>query len=294
MKILQFYKYVNIDSPKKFRENYLDFCKEIGIKGRIYIGTEGINSSLSGTTKQLEKFRKKLTKDKRFSDIRFKYENCMEHPFRKMQIKIKKEICKFGVSVDMTKKGEYVTPKKLKNWYDTNEEFVIIDARNNYESKIGKFKNAITPNIEKFNEFPKIVPKIKKYKDKKIVLYCTGGIRCEKATAYLKQKGFEKVYHIKDGIIKYLEDEPNTYWEGANFVFDDRMSVSTGNQLTNCERCDKPSDIYVNCNYCNKKTIMCRECQVKTHKTCSKECEVQFRKYGKPKSGVEKLLKVKI
>ncbi len=293
MKILQFYKYVQIKSPEKFREEYLDFCKNIGLKGRIYIGEEGINSSLSGTSEQLDIFKNKLIQDNRFSDIRFKYEECIEHPFRKMQIKIKKEICKFGADVDMTKKGEYVEPKTLANWYEKNEDFVIIDARNNYESKIGKFKNAITPNIEKFNEFPKIVPEIKKYKDKKIVLYCTGGIRCEKATAYLKQNGFDKVYHVKDGIIKFLEEKPNTYWEGANFVFDDRMSVSTGQALTNCERCNKTSDIYVNCNYCNKKTIMCRDCQVKTHKTCSVECEKQFKKYGKPKSGVEAMLRIK-
>lgn len=296
MKILQFYKYVPVENPEKFRKEYLPFLKEVGIKGRIYIGHEGINASLSGRIEQLDKFKEKLVTDDRFSDIRFKYEEAIEHPFRKTQVKIKKEICKFGADVDMSKKGEYVTPKVLDMWYEEKEDFVIVDARNNYESKIGRFKKAIIPKIEKFNEFPKVVPKlVEPHKDKKIVLYCTGGIRCEKATAYLKQNGFEKVYHVKDGIIKYIKESPNKNWEGANFVFDDRMSTTQGNKpLTNCEVCNNPSDIYVNCNYCNKKTIMCRKCQEKTHKNCSNECRENWRIYGVPKSKVQKINREKI
>jgi UPF0176 protein len=294
LKILQFYKYVPVDSPEKFRKEYLPFLKELGILGRIYIGKEGINASLSGTVKQLDQFKEKLTADKRFSDIRFKYEECFEHPFRKTQVKIKEEICKFGAKVDMSKKGEYVTPKTLDEWYDKKEDFVIVDARNTYESKIGKFKGAITPEIEKFNEFARVVPKVlEPHKEKKIVLYCTGGIRCEKATAYLKQNGFDSVYHVKDGIIKYIEESPNKNWEGANFVFDERMSASQGNKpITNCETCGALSDLYINCNYCNKKTIQCRKCQEKTHKNCCEECEKNWRKYGVPKSKVAVMSKV--
>ena len=278
--ILQFYKYVLIENPLIFQEEYLQFCKSLGLLGRIYVAHEGINASISGKREQLEPLREKLTSDPRFEGMSFKEEESYGTPFRKMQVKIKNEICNFGYEVNVKHRGEYLEPKELVKMYEKKEDFVIVDARNTYESKIGRFKDAIIPDIENFRDFPSLLPALEKYKDKKMVFYCTGGIRCEKATAFLKEKGFPKVYHVKDGIINFVQKYPNTYWEGANFVFDDRMVAHQGNKpITKCEKCGELSDFYINCKnaVCNRRVIMCRPCQEKHSKCCTEECLKVFR-----------------
>ena len=275
--VTSFYKYVSLSNLENFQKEHLDFCNEIGIKGKVLIGTEGINASISGNKEQIKEYKKKLKTYKEFSDIKFKDTESTYHPFRKTIVRIRKEIVTSNFNVDPTKTGHHLSPKELKNMYDKKEDFVIIDARNNYESKIGKFKNAITPKIETFREFTKVIAKLNKYKNKKIVMYCTGGVRCEKASALLIKKGFKDVNQIDGGILNYIEQYPDTYFEGRCFVFDDRLSIPSGksnNEITLCEKCHIPCGKYSNCMNakCNKLVIHCDECKIQYKDACSKKC----------------------
>ncbi len=278
IKILLFYKYIRIDNPIKFREKHLAFCKNLGIRGRIIAAKEGINGSVSGTEEQTEEYKKNLREDERFSDIVFKEDYGLMHPFNKMVIKIKKEIVNFGVDVDLSKTGKHLTPKEFLELYENKEEVIILDARNNYESRVGKFKNAVDLNIGKFRDFPKAVENLKDKKDKKIVMYCTGGIRCEKASAYLVEQGFGKVYQLNGGILTFGKEFPDTIWEGKCFVFDKRLASSINSNkddcISNCEICDVKCDLYRNCrnNECDKLSVVCLECEKSFGGCCSEDC----------------------
>ena len=173
--------------------------------------------------------------------------------------------------------ANYISPEKLEKWFDRGEDFIIIDARNDYESKVGKFKNALTLPIENFRDFPKAVEKFENLKDKKIVTYCTGGIRCEKASAYMKSKGFKNVLQLEGGIINYVDKFPGKHFEGACFVFDDRLTADTGSKekLGKCEICETPCSDYTDCYNldCDKLFICCENCREKMNNTCSEECK---------------------
>ena len=194
-KVLLFYKYVNFESPEKFRDDHLQFCLKHDIKGRVFIALEGINGTVSGTFYNIEKYKQHLRSYPEFEDIWFKEDPANEHAFYKTHVRVKKEIvhADFG-KVDLTNTSKRLKPEDLNKFYEENEDFVIIDTRNTYESEIGRFKNAITPEMETFRDWPKIADELKEYKDKTVVTYCTGGIRCEKASAYLVEQGFKKIF----------------------------------------------------------------------------------------------------
>ena len=196
--VLLFYKYVNFAEPEKFRDEHLEFCFQNDIKGRVFISYEGINGTVSGQRENIEKYKQTLTSYPEFSDIVFKEDPADEHAFRKTHVRLKREIvnASFG-EVDLSKTGKRLQADELKKLYESGEDFVIIDARNTYESKIGKFKNAITPKMDTFRDWVKVAEELKNYKDKKVVTYCTGGIRCEKASAYLVENGYENVYQLQ-------------------------------------------------------------------------------------------------
>src|SRR3989344_4230115 len=181
-----------------------------------------------------------------------------------------------GKEVSFKNKAPYITPKKLKMLLDKKTDAILLDARNSYEIKLGKFKNAITLPIETFREFPEAIKKAKLPKNKPIISYCTGGIRCEKAATYLKQQGFKEVYQLKGGIIQYMNEFPNTYFEGNCFVFDDSLTPSLKvKPITTCDICHATSDVMINCHNleCDKLFICCPTCQTKTKKHCSPACE---------------------
>lgn len=275
--ILLFYKYVNIDNPEKFMKEHLDNCNELGLKGRILVSEEGINGSVAGTIEQTEAYKKMLTSDKRFEGIQFKEDIGIMIPFRKMVIKIKKELVRFGQNVSLENTGKHLTPKEFLDVYNSGEEVIILDARNDYESKVGKFKNAITPDIKKFTEFPKVAEQLKDKKDKKIVMYCTGGIRCEKASAYMKEQGFKDVSQLSGGILTFGKEFPDTVWEGTCFVFDKRLVSninSNSDVISNCDICDTKCDLCRNCTNpaCDKMIVCCNDCKIKMMGCCSIEC----------------------
>ncbi len=281
--ILLYYKFVNIENTEEFVMKHLEFCKRLGVLGKVLIAKEGINGSISGTKEQTEMYKKELYADKRFSDIVFKEEIGLMYPFKKISVRLRKEIIRMDQDIDIEKKGKYISPKELIDLYKNNEDFVILDTRNDYESDVGKFKNALTPKIQTFREFPKVVEKLKDKKDKKIVMYCTGGIRCEKASAYLVEQGFNDISQLHGGIITFCQEYPNSsIWQGKCFVFDNRIISNVDDEnapLTKCEFCNINCDLYRNCKNpnCNHFMAVCDNCQLEHKGCCCKEC---FEKYN--------------
>ena len=295
--IVLFYKFQKIEDPQYFAKKHLQFCKKLGVFGKVLVAHEGINGSISGTQEQIETYKKYVHSLKGFEDVWFKEEQGASHPFTKMFVRIKKEIIRIDTDVDMNKKGEYISPQELKKLYDSKEDFIIVDARNYYESHVGKFKNALTPELKTFREFPQFVNKFKKEiqdTNKKIVTYCTGGIRCEKASAYLKQEGFTNVYQLEGGIINFCQQIPdNKEWEGKCFVFDKRlMSDIDQNKkpITTCESCHTICDLYKNCKNpsCDKLSIICVPCQDKLQGCCSHKCCKEFNVYARERARLKK------
>lgn len=278
--VLLFYKYVQFNEPEIFRENHLKFCVDNNIKGRVFIADEGINGTVSGTKDDIEKYKFHLTSYPEFSDMIFKEDEAEDHAFRKMHVRVKNEIVNSGLGeINFSKGGKRLKPEMLKEFYENGEEFVIIDARNKYESEIGKFKNAITPDLETFRDWKNIISEIEDFKNKTVVTYCTGGIRCEKASAYLVENGFKNVFQLDGGIVTYTKKFPDTYWEGSIFVFDERRIVEPNSKeelkhIAECYYCGRPTSYYINChNYdCNKLLVSCHKCKVENDYCCSDNC----------------------
>jgi UPF0176 protein len=282
VKVLLFYKYIEVEDPVLFRKEHLKKCLNLGIKGRILVAKEGINGSVAGSHEQTERYKEMLKSDPRFSDIIFKEDDAISIPFKKMIVKTKKEIVNFGKDVDLSFTGKNLSPREFLDIYQKypekiGKDIIILDARNNYEAKVGKFKKANTLNISKFRDFPETIKTLSEKKDKKIIMYCTGGIRCEKASAYLRQEGFQDVSQLKGGILSFGKEFPDTIWEGSCFVFDKRLVSSINSEskpITSCAHCNVPCDLVKNCaNFeCDSFCTICLDCEIKYSGCCSKQC----------------------
>lgn len=279
-KIILYYKYVDITNPKALMDEQRALCQSLGLKGRIIIAHEGINGTLGGSAEAIEQYKKALNNHKLLSEIDFKESAGDADYFPRLSIKVKNEIVHFGVDTKkITAKdaGIYLSPEETHALIAHNKNLVLLDARNDYESKVGTFQNAIVPNIETFRELPQYIDNnLEQFKDKEVLMFCTGGVRCERATAYLKSKDVaKKVYHIQGGIHRYIEKYPDGYFKGKNYVFDGRITVkATDDILANCEHCAIPFDDYTNCvnASCNRQITVCPNCIKSYHNTCSKEC----------------------
>jgi len=279
-RVISFYKYVKVENPETIAKEHLNWCLENEIKGKVYLAKEGINGSVFGDEDATAKYKDHLRSFKIFEDVWFKGTSTDQIAFNKMYVRVKEEIVNSGLcDTDLDNTAPKLTPKQLLKFYEDGKDFVIVDARNWYESKIGKFKNAITPQITHFREWPKVVESLSEYKDKTIVTYCTGGIRCEKASAYMREHGFKDVYQIVGGILNYIQKFPDTYWEGGMFVFDDRKVIepNTKEELkytAQCHFCNKPTSYHINCHNlnCDKIIVCCNVCKVENEYCCSDEC----------------------
>jgi len=279
-KVISFYKYVDVENPESFAEEHLDWCIKNGLKGKVYVAKEGISGSIFGTEEQTDLYKSNLKSYGMFADIWFKETDTEQIAFTKMHVRIKEEVVNSGLkNIDPRNGGKRLTPGELLKFYKEGTDFVIVDARNWYESKIGRFKNAVTPGITHFREWTKVVESLKDYKDKKIVTYCTGGIRCEKASAYMVKEGFKDVYQLDGGIINFINKYPDTYWQGSMFVFDDRKVVEPNTKeelkyVAECEFCGKPTSYYINCHNidCDRIIIVCHDCKIDNDYCCSDEC----------------------
>jgi UPF0176 protein len=261
------YKFVALDNFEAMRQPLLDAMEKNGIKGTLLLANEGINGTVSGTREGIDGLLHYLNSDSRINPISCKESLHDDQPFYRTKVKLKKEIVTMGVEgIDPRQTvGTYVKPKDW-NALISDPDVTVIDTRNDYEIEIGTFKHAIDPKTKTFREFPEYVANaLDTTKNKKVAMFCTGGIRCEKSTAYLKEQGFEEVYHLEGGILQYLEDVPKdeSLWEGDCFVFDNRVAVNHDLEKSKYDQCyacrlpitveDKKSDVYepgVSCPHC--------------------------------------------
>jgi len=237
------YKFVEINDLLSLQDNLYNICEENNIMGTILIADEGINGTISGKHNEIKETISTLISDNRFSSIEIKYSSTDKQPFHRMKVRLKKEIVTIGLpEINPNKKvGKYVKPE---DWNEliSDPNVVVIDTRNKYETKIGSFQNALDPETSSFREFPDWVKKFKNSEDnknKKIAMFCTGGIRCEKASSLMKEEGFEDVYHLQGGILKYLEtvDRENSLWNGECFVFDQRVCLTDELEVGSYKMC---------------------------------------------------------
>jgi UPF0176 protein len=277
--VATFYKFVKLEDYQEKKEILLSFCERQGIKGTILLAAEGINGTIWGTRQGIDAVLELLRSDSRLANLEHKESYTEASPFERMKVKLKKEIVTLGMpEVDPNERvGTYIDPKDW-NKIISNPEVVVIDTRNEYEVSIGTFKRAIDPQTASFREFPNYVTQnLDPTQHQKIAMFCTGGIRCEKASSLMLSKGFQEVYHLKGGILKYLEEVPaeESLWEGECFVFDDRVAVKEGLEEGNFKMCpscghpiseaDEASPKYeegISCSYCfDDLTMEKRRCQ---------------------------------
>lgn len=242
--ITTFYKFVALPDYKELRYPLQDLCREHGLLGSILLAEEGINGTISGTREGIDNVFESLCDDPRFADLVTKESYADYYPFKRMKVRLKKEIVRLKVDgIDPNQKvGTYLEPEEW-NKVISDPDVVVIDTRNDYEVMIGSFQNAIDPKTANFSDFPNYVEQnLDPNKHKKVAMFCTGGIRCEKATSYMLEQGFEEVYHLNGGILRYLElmNKDESLWEGECFVFDGRVAVDhdlAPGEATLCEHC---------------------------------------------------------
>jgi len=268
--ICALYKFVRLENYKSLQAPLLAKMNSLAVKGTLLLAAEGINGTISGSQSAIEQVLSFLAENEGLANISHKESYADENPFHRTKVKLKKEIVTMGVEgIDPNQVvGTYVKPQDW-NALISDPEVLLVDTRNDYEVEIGTFEGALNPDTETFREFPKYVKdNLDKTKHKKVAMFCTGGIRCEKSTAYLKEQGFEEVYHLEGGILKYLEEVPSeeTMWQGECFVFDGRVAVNHGleqGQYDQCFACRFPLTEQEKQNEHYIKGVSCHRCHDK-------------------------------
>jgi len=282
-KTISFYRYVSIENPHQLRDELFKKWTELNCFGRIYLANEGINAQMSVPESEWENFVNYVFAIPYFKNVQFKYAvDGNGKSFYKLIIKVRNKIVSDGIN-DSTfnpgNTGKYLNAFEFNNAIE-DKNTIVIDMRNHYESEVGKFDRAFCPDADTFREeLPLVIEHLKGQEDKKVVMYCTGGIRCEKASAYFKHHGFKDVNHLQGGIIQYAKEikEQNlkSKFKGINFVFDERIGERiTEEVLSNCHQCGKPCDTHVNCKNddCHLLFIQCGVCAEKMKGCCTPEC----------------------
>ncbi|MFF2290902.1 oxygen-dependent tRNA uridine(34) hydroxylase TrhO [Peribacillus butanolivorans] len=287
-RVLLYYLYVPIENHEEFAAEHLEACKELELKGRILVASEGINGTVSGTIEQTNQYMDMMRSDSRFADIVFKIDEADGHAFKKMHVRPKNELVTLRLEDDINPNqttGNYLSPKEFFEQMQ-DENTVVLDARNDYEYEIGHFRGAVKPDITNFRDLPDWVRENKQmFEGKKILTYCTGGIRCEKFSGWLVKEGFEDVSQLHGGIATYGKDPEvqGDLWDGQMYVFDERIAVPinqkehviVGRDIFSGEPCER----YVNCANpeCNKKILCSEENEHKHMRSCTHECRVHPR-----------------
>ena len=282
---ISFYKYAHIHNPQLFRNHLFINWTEQDVLGRIYVANEGINAQLSVPAINFDNFKEHLDSISFLENVRLNI--AIEHDnksFLKLKVKVREKIVADGLkddAFDVTKKGTHVGAEDFNKLID-DPDTILVDMRNHYESEIGHFQNAITPDVDTFRDSLDIIEKdLAEFKeDKNLVMYCTGGIRCEKASAYYRHKGFKKVFQLEGGIIEYTrqvkEKDLDNKFIGKNFVFDHRRGERISEDIiAKCHQCGSPCDTHVNCanEACHLLFIQCQECTTKMNHCCSDKCK---------------------
>lgn len=286
--VLLYYRYVPIEDPERYHQEHRELCESLDLRGRIIVGKEGINGTVSGTSGNTRKYREALRSDPRTSDIEFKIDPAEAHVFPKLSIKVREEIVTLGLEeaedIDPNElTGERLSPREFYEAMQ-EEDVVLIDGRNDYEAELGHFKNAICPPIGNFREFPDWLKEHEaELRGKKILTYCTGGIRCEKLSGLIRNEGFDEVFQLDGGIVKYGKD-PETRgrdFDGLCYVFDQRVGVEVNHTetrriISHCRFCGVEEPNYGNCHWpdCNAQIFVCPECRNEHGLYCGDSCRV--------------------
>ena len=234
------YRFVDLPDRDELRQPMLNKCLELNLKGTILLAPEGINIFIAGELKSCDAFFDYLSEDSRFQSFDIKSSFSEHQPFTRMLVRLKKEI--ITLRNDEVKPSEFtgpaIKPAMLKQWFDEEKSFIVLDTRNDYETKFGKFSNAIDLNLQTFTDFPQAIQELpEKMKDQPVVMYCTGGVRCEKASVVMLNHGFKEVYQLDGGILKYFEEVGGDHWDGDCFVFDHRVCLNPDLEETDAALC---------------------------------------------------------
>lgn len=292
-RVLLYYKYVQIENATTYTQEHLDFCKSIGLKGRILISEEGINGTVSGDFETTQKYMDWVHSDNRFSDLWFKIDEEAQDAFKKMFVRYKKEIVHLGLEDDdfdndinpLELTGAYLSPKEFKEAL-LDEETVVLDTRNDYEYDLGHFRGAVRPDIRNFRDLPQWVRDNKeKFMEKRVVVYCTGGVRCEKFSGWMVREGFKDVGQLHGGIVTYGKspDVQGELWDGSMYVFDERISVPINHVNPTIIGQDyfdgTPCERYINCAnpFCNEQIFASEKNEAKYVRGCSADCRAHER-----------------
>ena len=222
------YKFEPLENLDSLIPEFQNKCDELGLKGSVYLSPNGINFSIAGTKKNINTYIEFMEEDSRFRDIPLKKTFSETQPFRRMKVRLKKEIISLGRDdIDPRElTGDYISPRELFEMYETKEDVIVLDTRNEYETRVGLFENAVDLQLDTFRDFPSAIETLpEEYKDKQIVMYCTGGIRCEKASAVMMKAGFSDVKQLEGGVLDYFKETGGAYWNGDCFVFDERVAL---------------------------------------------------------------------
>src|ERR1700733_9128470 len=281
-RIILFYKYVSIANPGSVMAWQKKFCQELQLKGRVILAHEGINGTLGGNAENVERYIEHMQAHELFADIDFKESFDQEDRFPRLRIVVKKEIVYLGLDpnvITAAQAGKHLEPAQAHELIAQKpDNLVIIDCRNRAESAIGIIDGATRPPVDRFRDFPAYIDEHEQdFKDKQILMYCTGGVRCERASAYIKSKKIaQEVYHMKGGIHRYVQEFPKGFFKGKNYVFDGRTAVRvTDDVLGNCFICNASCDDYTNClrARCNRHFICCKTCKQTYGNMCSAACQ---------------------
>ncbi len=282
--VIAFYIFTPIEDAKKEVSKHMDFFKDRDIKSRIYISHQGINGQMSALKEHGTEYMQWLRSDERFKEIDFKIHEHHEQVFPRATVKLKKQLVALDHNANPHEAGPHLKPAKWKQMLEEEQENVLLlDVRNDYEWKVGHFEGAVKPELDIFRKFPEYAKELKKTYDPKttkVMMYCTGGIRCELYSALMINEGFETVYQLEGGVIKYGQEEGETKWLGKLFVFDDRMAIPISNEnaapvIGTCHHCGTKSDTYRNCASmnCNELFLCCSDCAEKHAGCCGENCQ---------------------
>jgi len=277
--VLLYYCYSPIADPATFRNEHHRLCLALDLRGRIIVAAEGLNGTVSGTHENCAAYMAAVHADPRFAALEFKVNDVEAHTFPKLHVRVKPEIVHSSMPHvrPHEKTGQHLSPAEFKALKD-RDDVIIIDVRSDYEYNLGRFKNAVTLDIENFRDFPDRVERLQEFKDKKILTYCTGGVKCEKASAFLLEQGFEDVYQLHGGIIKYGIEAGGEDFDGQCYVFDDRVAVDVNRVnptvISRCYHCQLPNARLIDCAnpHCNAYLPLCEACGEILQGACTEAC----------------------
>jgi len=285
--VISYYHFVSFEKPEEEVARQKEFFARRDVKSRIYVSTQGINAQLSIHKKDAEGYVNWLSSRKEFEGVDFKIQYYSEHVFPRLTLKVRKELVALGVPVDMEKRGEYIQSEEWRKHLDSKDkDTIVLDVRNSYEWKLGYFEGAELFKCDTFKDFKESAKELKGRIDlhkTKVLMYCTGGIRCEIFSSLLKEEGIEKIYQLQGGVIRYGEEEKSKHWLGKLFVFDDRLSVPVSENETKvigvCHHCSQNTERYYNCANmdCNELFLCCEKCLEEFYGCCKKECKTAKR-----------------